>query len=309
MAEITTEDLRMRRFLLGELGEEEREELEQLVLAEDETRDRLLMAEDDLIEEYLEGSLQGDEREKFLLQFLSIPHQRDKLRVAKSLRRFARDEGNIDTVPIQPRVSSEANIDTEPIEPRHLSEADIDTVPIEPQHLPKPPVLSFYRNPLVYAPAAAILLVAIMLGAAWYVQYTSNKTRRQEIERELAQFNSSRDPNLPADQISSLIVLPFSPRSVVASSSSNFERQILELWLIPATRQNERYDALLQKVGSEDRFRIPNLQLQDRVPGEKAVRLRIPTHLLSPGTYRVQLSELSPKGTVANTSEYNFEIQ
>jgi hypothetical protein len=309
MAEVTTEDLRMRRFLLGELGEDEREELEQLVIAEAGTRDRLLMAEDDLIEEYLEGSLQGDERERFLLQFLAIPHQRNKLRIARSLRRVARDEANIDTVPIQPRALNEANIDTEPIQPQRLSEAEIDTEPIEPKHLATPHVLPFYRNPLVYAPAMAIVLVAITLGVVWYAQYKSNETRRQEIERELAQLNSSGDQNLPADQISTLIVLPFSPRSVVASSSSNFQRQILEVWLIPSTKQSARYEALLQKAGSEDQFRIPHLQLQDRVPGEKAVRLRIPTRLLSPGTYRVQLSELSPDGTVANTSEYSFEIQ
>ena len=90
MAELTSEDLRMRQFLLGELSEREREELEQLVLTEEGTRDKVLMAEDDLIEEYLEGSLPGMERERFLRQFLSIPHQRNKLRIAKSLRRFAR---------------------------------------------------------------------------------------------------------------------------------------------------------------------------------------------------------------------------
>ena len=94
MGEVTTEDLRMRRFLLGELDERDREELEQRVLTEAGIRDKLLMAEDDLIEEYLEGFLKGEEREKFLRQFLSIPHQRDKLRIAKSLRRFSRDEAN-----------------------------------------------------------------------------------------------------------------------------------------------------------------------------------------------------------------------
>src|SRR5689334_6590681 len=96
MAEISTENLRMRQFLLGELAEKDREELEQLVLLEGGLRDKLLMVEDDLIEEYLEGSLDGDERERFLLQFLSIPHQRNKLRIAKSLRRFARDEVRFD---------------------------------------------------------------------------------------------------------------------------------------------------------------------------------------------------------------------
>jgi hypothetical protein len=269
------------------------------------------MAEDDLIEEYLEGHLQGAERENFLREFLSIPHQRNKLRIAKSLRRFARDEANLDTVPIQPvRLSEE--VDTEPIEFRGISEAEIDTVPIERDAFVKRQVLPFYRNPFVYAPAAVLALVAITVGVVWYVQYRGDLARdslRQEVERELAQLNRTGEPNPSPDKISTLIVLPFSPRSVVASSSSNLRTQILELWLIPSPAQSERYEALLQKIGSEDQYRIPNLRLQERASQDKAVRLRIPARLLTPGTYTVQLSALSPEGTVSAATEYTFEIQ
>jgi hypothetical protein len=279
MAELTTEDLRMRQFLLGELDEKEREELEQLVLSEGNTRDKLSMAEDDLIEEYLEGSLQGDARERFLCEFLSIPHQRNKLRIAKSLRRFAR-EGELE--------------------------------PVEAHPVPEPHALPFYRNPLVYVPAAAAVVVAVTIGAVWYAQYRGNiarENRRQEIERELAQLNRAGEPNLPVDQVSTIIVLPFSPRSVVASSSSNLQSRVLELWLIPGTGQSETYEALLEKVGSQDKFRIPNLRLQERASNAKAVRLKIPTHLLTPGTYKVRLTGLSADGKTASPSEYNFEIQ
>src|SRR3954453_8967379 len=82
----------MRQFLLGDLTEEKREEVEQLVLSESDTREKLSMAEDDLIEDYLEGSLTEEDSQKFLNQFLAIPHQRNKLRVAKSLRRVARED-------------------------------------------------------------------------------------------------------------------------------------------------------------------------------------------------------------------------
>src|SRR5689334_8409236 len=143
MPELSTEDLRMRQFLLGELAEKEREELEQLVLSEGNTRDKLSMAEDDLIEEYLEGSLRGDDRERFLREFLSIPHQRNKLRIAKSLRRFAR-------------------------------EGELETRPPETQPVPEPIGLPFYRNPLVYVPAAAAVVVVVTIGAVWYAQYRGN---------------------------------------------------------------------------------------------------------------------------------------
>jgi hypothetical protein len=80
------------------------------------------------------------------------------------------------------------------------------------------------------------------------------------------------------------------------------------LWLPPGPQQAERYSALLQRVGSEDKFEIPNLQLQN-LSGGKAVRLLIFTRHLTRGAYRVQLNNLSPDGTVVETEEYSFEIQ
>ncbi len=293
MAEITTEDLRMRQFLLGELGEPEREELEQLVLTEDGTRDKLLMAEDDLIEEYLEGSLRGKEQERFLHQFLSIPHQRNKLRIAKSLRRFARDEANIETVPIKPLVRNEAEIDTVPIAPL--------------RKVPAPSHIWSFRSLLVYAPFAAMIIVAIAVGAVWYGKYrdgVEHENQRLAIENELAQLNAVE----PAEQVSTLTVLPFSPRSVIASSSSSFKGSTLELRLLPGSQQAERYNAVLHKAGSTDRYTVSNLRLHEQ-QNDKAVHLRIPTRLLTPGVYTVQLNGLAPDGTVRNSSEYSFEIQ
>jgi hypothetical protein len=282
MQEVTTEEFRLRQFLLGQLDEAEREELEQLVLSEGGTREKLLMAEDDLIEEYLEGSLAGDERDKFLRQFLSIPHQRDKLRMAKSLRRLARAQ----TVEAQPPAD------------KPLLLADVRVFPGR-------------RKFLLYAPIAAMLVVAVTAGAIWYANYrrtVERERQRQAIENELAQLNGPNAQNPPADQISSLIVPAVAPRSVTASSSSTLQRPILELWLPPGPKQTERYSALLHRFGSDDKFEIPNLQLQD-LSGNKAVRLRIFTRHLTRGTYRVQLNGLSPDGTVVETEEYSLEIQ
>ena len=307
MAELSTDDLRMRQFLLGELSEKDREDLEQLVLLEGGLRDRLVMAEDDLIEEYLEGSLDGDERERFLRQFLSIPHQRNKLRIAKSLRRFVRDEARFNTASMEPSDVGHAFVDTRDTQPINVPTLDTkDTLPID---LPTGP--RFYHRVLTYAPIAAVLVLAAGLGTFWYVQYRSNVVReseRQAIERELAQLNASGEPDLPPDQIFTVIVPPVSSRSVVAGLSSSFKGPVFEMWLIPGTQPADKYSAVLQKVGSEDKFRVAGLFPQDR-SGGKAIRLRLPTRVLTPGLYRVQLSGLSADGTVINTAEYSFEIQ
>jgi len=292
MAEVTTEDLRLRQFLLGELGEQEREELEQRVLVEAGVRDKLLMAEDDLIEEYLEGLLKGEEREDFLRQFLAVAHQRDKLKLAKSLKRFSRNEANIDTVPIEHGRISEAPLDT-------VSNELLNTVSIDPE--------PFRRKLLVYAPIAAVVLVAITIGSVWYVKYRRSVTQRQAIERELAQLNSPKEPNLPSDQIYTLIVPPTSTTDIVSSISSTFKGPVVELWLLPR-KQTERFNALLQKEGSPDQFQISDLHFQNGAGG-RVVRLRISMRLLTPGVYRVQLNGLSTDGRVVGTDEYSFKFE
>lgn len=297
MAELSTEDLRMRQFLLGELSEKDREELEQLVLLEAGLRDKLIMAEDDLIEEYLEGSLDGDERERFLRQFLSIPHQRNKLRIAKSLRRFVRSQAGFDTEPATVGVATVDMRDTQPtLDTRDTQPIDLST---------RRP---FYQRILTYAPVAAVILVAVGLGTFWYRATVVREAQRQEIERELARLNAFGEFDLPPDQIFTVIVPPVSSRSIVAGLSSSFKGPVLEMWLIPATQPADTYNAVLQKVGSKDKFQVTGLFPQDR-SGGKAVRLRLPTRLLTPGLYRVQLSGLSAGGTVINTVEYSFEIQ
>jgi len=307
MAEVTTEDLRMRQFLLGELGGQEREELEQRVLAEAVIRDKLLMAEDDLIEEYLEGFLKGEERENFLRQFLAIAHQRNKLKLAKSLRRFSRNKANIDAVRIAPHVLGEAATDTVPIKRGRLSKAQLDTVTNEPLDTASIEPAPFRRKLLVYAPIAAVVLVAIAIGSVWYVKYRRSATQRQAIERELAQLNASGEPNLPSDQVYTLIVPPTSTTDIVSSVSSTFKGPVLELWLLPRN-QTERYNALLQKEGSQDQFQISNLHFQNGAGG-RVVRLRISTRLLTPGVYRVQLNGLSTDGRVLRTDEYSFKFE
>lgn len=307
MAELTTEDLRMRQFLLGELDEQEREELEQRVLAEAGIRDKLLMAEDDLIEEYLEGFLKAEERENFLRQFLAIPHQRNKLRLAKSLRRFSRSDADIDTVRIAPQVLSETVIDSVPIERARISEDQLDTVRNDPLETVSIEPRLFRGKLLVYAPIAAVVLVAITIGSVWYVKYRRSVIQKQAIERELAQLNTSGEQNLPSDQIYTLVVAPTSTTNIVSSISSTFKGPVVELWLLPR-KQTARYDALLQKEGSPDQFQISNLHFQNGAGG-RVVRLRISMRLLTPGVYRVQLDGLATDGRVVGTDEYSFKLE
>src|SRR5437588_796289 len=88
MQEANKDEALIRRFLLDELTEDERQQIEELFITDGDYRERVLIAEDDLIEDYLEGALSAAERERFLSHYLITPQQRRKLRIAKSIKKY-----------------------------------------------------------------------------------------------------------------------------------------------------------------------------------------------------------------------------
>lgn len=78
---------RLRRYLLGQVGGEAREEIEQDLLVKDELFEELLVVEDEIIDAYLCGELKGDERAHFEQHFLTTPERQDKLRFGRAFNR------------------------------------------------------------------------------------------------------------------------------------------------------------------------------------------------------------------------------
>jgi hypothetical protein len=88
MTEYVESDISMKRYLLGELAEPEQQALEERLMTSDEYFDQLLIAEDDLVDEYLRGTLSAREKERFNGHFLCTPERRHKLNFSRSLQRY-----------------------------------------------------------------------------------------------------------------------------------------------------------------------------------------------------------------------------
>src|SRR5215207_4236036 len=84
----------IRRYLLGELSEQQREQVEQRLLSDDDLYQQLLLAEDDLIDEYISGELSDQERSKFSARFLRVPELKQDVMSMMALRKHA-----LETVP------------------------------------------------------------------------------------------------------------------------------------------------------------------------------------------------------------------
>lgn len=84
-------DMALRQFLLGNVDDKERERIESLFVT-NSVRERMLAAEEELIEDYLEDSLNPADKEKFIAQYAVTPAQRQKLRITKSIKDWAMAE-------------------------------------------------------------------------------------------------------------------------------------------------------------------------------------------------------------------------
>ena len=79
----------LTRYLLGGLSEEERERLQAEYLRDPELFDRLVAAEEDLIDAYVRGELGEDDRNRFEERFGKTPAQKQRLHVARMLQTAA----------------------------------------------------------------------------------------------------------------------------------------------------------------------------------------------------------------------------
>ena len=75
------------QYLLGKLGVEEQQRFEEQLMTQESLFDELMVLEDELIDEYLKGTLSPVDRTDFEKHFLATPERRQKLQFAQALRK------------------------------------------------------------------------------------------------------------------------------------------------------------------------------------------------------------------------------
>lgn len=95
----------IRRYLLGEMSEQERERIEQRLLSDDDFYQQLLINEDDLVDEFVADALPEQERVKFSQRFLQVPQLRQDVKFAMALRKHVLEAAPQAPVAVTPRVS------------------------------------------------------------------------------------------------------------------------------------------------------------------------------------------------------------
>src|SRR5215813_6885009 len=81
----------MRRYLMGELSEQERDDLEEMYFNNDELFGELLDAEDQIVDDYRLSQLSPREREQFERRFLIQPERRREIKLAVLFAQYLGD--------------------------------------------------------------------------------------------------------------------------------------------------------------------------------------------------------------------------
>lgn len=80
-------EISMKQYLLGELTEPEQQVLEERLMTSNDYLEELLVAEDELVDEYVRGVLSAREEERFKDHFLCTPDRHHKLRFSGALQK------------------------------------------------------------------------------------------------------------------------------------------------------------------------------------------------------------------------------
>jgi hypothetical protein len=271
-------DASLREFLLGKLAEEDRERIEDLFLTDSQMRERLLVLEQDLIDDYLEDNLSPGDKERFLSRYAQSDEQRRKLRINRAIKDWA------------------------------VSEAKVPVPAVVPQSLWLRIWTWLRLRPRFVFPLAAAIVIGVVLAIVWL----NSRTDQREylaIEQQLAQLNSPASLNQVPPQMTSFELRPVSVRSVEPQTELRMPAgvRVVELHLpwIQAERYST-YQASVRRVGERETFTIPNLPAvsDDRY----TIRLRLPAEWLTAGQYQVNLSGNVPNGFASLSEEYSFIV-
>ncbi|HXQ74062.1 MAG TPA: hypothetical protein VN844_26400 [Pyrinomonadaceae bacterium] len=280
MKEDAASESTLRQFLLGNVDQEARERLESLFITDSVAREKILAAEQDLIDDYLDGSLTSEEKQSFIQQYADTPVQKRKLRIAASIKDWATAQGE------------------------------------EPAPPPEPARASFWSRvrdillpkPAIAIPIAATAMVGVIALAIWLNSRMEPRDSQLAMQEEIVQLNVPSNLSKVPAKMPSLELRPGSTRSGDSQDElvNSPDSGIAELRLLWIQEQYPRYTAVVRRVGSNKSVTIADLHAED---DGKSIRFRLPDSWLTRGEYLVELTGITANGAAGVNEEYRFSVR
>jgi hypothetical protein len=316
------------QYLLGSLSPEETERLDELSLTDDEFAMRLQVVEDELVDAYVRGELNGQTLQQFNSFYLSSPRRREKVRFAQVFRTFA--EKHV----LRGTESAQLGVTARPISqspgfrrPRRLE------------------LLSGSGRPWQLGLAAAASLLLAVTGwlatENWRlrgqvdqarIEQTAAEQRERELlarqhsftsekEAEVARLRESLDrvkqgsTGSPAQalwQVPAIVAVALTPQtrgvSRIADVNIPADTDFVAIELQLESGDYPGYLATLKAV-SDDRVIWRSGRLRSRTSGDtKVVGISLRPELLTSSRYMVEVAGISAGGSNEIVGNYLFRV-
>ena len=85
------EQEKIKRYVLGEIGDEDRSAIEERIMTDEDYFHKLAMVEENLIQDYVDGNLAPADRANFEKCFLLSAENRQKVKFARALRKYVNE--------------------------------------------------------------------------------------------------------------------------------------------------------------------------------------------------------------------------
>jgi hypothetical protein len=261
-------DTVIKRYLLGELNEDDREQVEQGLITDRKFLDEVLMVEEELLEDYVSGLLPQHERDLFLKNYLSSPRQRQKLRIAHALDKYVAQS----TVPAPTLTAAQSWL----------------------QRL----IYSLGLHKSLAQLSWAVLVLIVFAGTWWIVSTWRDKSK---LEAELIRLNGPESSVLEADStVAQAVLLPLNLReagSMPAVTVTN-QTQVVQLKIPVSSEPEQNYQAVLRDSGGQEIVRVSQLAPRE-VGNERMVILQLPAIIVQPGEYVINVEAVG---------DYSFRV-
>jgi hypothetical protein len=271
-------DALLRQFLLGNVDDQERQHLESMFVTGTLSRERVIAAEQALLDDFLDDSLTPAERERFLAQYGETPAEQRKLRIAKSIQDWAAKGAEVTAV------GAAAESRWSRLRTR------------------------FRLKPVFVIPIAAVSMIAIVFAVVSLNRRWEQRNRHLAMQQELERLNAPSTLGAVSPSTPAITLRPGSVRSAEAENEVTAPAHVefVELRLLWLQREHfPSYQATIRRFDDNESFTISNLQLDT----SNGIRLNLPPPFLIRGLYQIEVSGAGPGGALSPPEEYQFVVK
>ncbi len=267
----------IRRYLLGDVSEEESRRFEERIFIHSEFQTHALLVEDELFEDYSAHLLSKDEREKFERHMLRTPAAREKLNIISAMQ-------------------------------LHRTPALSTTAPAV-----VPPAIPYWQRVSWRALAYAAILLVVVAGGLWYFikdrEGFTDAVRRKQLESVIATLNrQGLQPSAGRQDLLDVKLTPGQVRGDDLQTKLTLPEKGITVRFhleIPAGQEAQNLGVVVLNGENKEVFSYDHpIVLKD----QKELVLDVPGHAFSPDDYVFKLRDILTGQDVAG-GDYSFRVR